>query len=147
MKIGFRVVCAVTLLLATSRCGGDTPTAASAVLDVPYAQTDLAVGSGKLAATGSRAGVYYTLWMFSASGADNKGSQLQSLTSGQPFSFIVGTGAVIKGFDQGVMGMAVGGKRRLTLPPSLAYGSAGSPPTIPGNATLIFEIELVSLAD
>jgi FKBP-type peptidyl-prolyl cis-trans isomerase FkpA len=145
MKTALHLLCAA-LILAAGGCGG-SPTSASTGVNVPYAQTDLALGSGRLAAAGNHVTVYYTLWLYSTSAADNKGSQLQSLTSGTPFAFVLGTGAVIKGFDQGVTGMAVGGKRRLTLPPSLAYGSTGSPPSIPGNATLIFEIELVTLTD
>ena len=64
---------------------------------------------------------------------------------GDPFKFTIGKGEVIKGWDQGVVGMKIGGKRRLRIPPDLGYGASGSPPTIPANAGLVFEIELVSI--
>lgn len=132
------------VLLATISCGG-SPTAPldpSQGLSVPFAQTDLIVGSGRQAANGDRLTVNYTLWLYDPTKGDNKGRQLQS----GPFQFTLGAGQVIRGFDQGVPGMAIGGKRRLVIPPSLAYGSAGSPPDIPPNATIVFEVELVNIA-
>jgi FKBP-type peptidyl-prolyl cis-trans isomerase FkpA len=89
---------------------------------------------------GRAVNVNYTLWLYNAGGTDNKGSRLEA----GAFPFTVGTG-VIPGFSQGVVGMKVGGLRRVTIPPSLAYGAQGQPPTIPGNSTLIFEIELLSV--
>jgi FKBP-type peptidyl-prolyl cis-trans isomerase len=119
-------------------CGDSNPTAPSA--NVPFSTVDLRVGTGATAAVGSPVSVNYTLWLYNAGGVDNKGSRLET----GPFSFTVGQG-VIPGFSQGVAGMRVGGLRRVTIPPSLAYGSQGSGQTIPPNATLIFEIELVSI--
>jgi FKBP-type peptidyl-prolyl cis-trans isomerase len=111
-------------------------------LNVPFSQTDLVVGPGRVAANGNVLNVNYTLWLYDGSKTDNKGNQLQT----GPFQFTLGAGGVIAGWNQGVPGMAVGGKRRLVLPPSLAYGTAGSSDgSIPPNATIIFEIELLNV--
>ena len=102
---------------------------------------DLREGTGATAGIGSTVSVHYTLW-------DTECFRIESsLDSGDPISFVAGVGNVIQGFDEGVIGMKVGGKRFLVIPPDLAYGEAGSPPSIPGNATLLFEIELVSSVD
>lgn len=132
---------AVVLMCAAvvSACGGnDTPTSPS--VNVPFATTDIRVGTGAEATTGRNVTVAYAGWLYSTSAPENKGTQFDSGT----FSFTVGTG-VIAGFSRGVTGMRVGGQRRVVIPPDLGYGSAGSPPTIPGNATLIFDIELRSV--
>jgi FKBP-type peptidyl-prolyl cis-trans isomerase len=133
-------VLAAVVALAVSACGGNntTPTAPSA--NVPFSTTDLRVGTGAEATLGRSVNVNYTLWLWDSLGTDNKGSRLQSGT----FTFVVGQG-VIQGFSQGTIGMRVGGLRRVVVPPNLGYGSAGMPPDIPGNATLIFEIELLSV--
>lgn len=132
---------AVVLMFAAvvSACGGnDTPTSPS--VNVPFATTDIRVGTGAEATTGRNVTVAYAGWLYSTSAAENKGAQFDAGT----FSFTVGTG-VIAGFSRGVIGMRVGGQRRVVIPPDLGYGSAGSPPAIPGNATLIFDIELRSV--
>src|SRR4051812_8202132 len=118
MKIFFPVLCAALLL--TPACGG-SPTDPSQVTGVAYSQTDLVVGTGKVAANGNTVTTNYTLWLYNGAVPENKGTQLQIGS----FPFVLGTGAVVKGFDQGVLGMAVGGKRRLIIPPSLGYGAAG----------------------
>ena len=138
MKLLFSILFAA-LILAPA-CGG-SPTDPSVNANVAYSQTDLTVGSGKVAAVGNTATVNYSLWLYDRAGTDNKGKFLQS----NSFTFVIGAGRSIPGFDQATTGMAVGGKRRATIPPNLAYGSAGSPPEIPGNATLIFELELVNV--
>lgn len=133
------IACVFVLALFASGCGGDsTPTAPSA--NVPFSTVDLRVGTGAEAATGRSVVVNYNGWLYNSAGTDNKGSRFDAGT----FPFVVGTG-VIPGFSQGVVGMRVGGLRRVTIPPNLAYGSQGSGSTIPPNATLIFEIELVSV--
>lgn len=131
----------IGLALFVGACGGSdsgSPTAPSA--NVPFSTTDLRVGTGTEATIGRSVNVNYSLWLWDSLGTDNKGSRIQAGT----FPFTVGQG-VIQGFSQGTIGMRVGGLRRVVVPPSLGYGSAGSPPDIPGNATLIFEIELLSV--
>jgi FKBP-type peptidyl-prolyl cis-trans isomerase FkpA len=126
-----------TALLFCVGCGGSS-TAPSTVT-----QTDLVVGAGATASTGNRVTVAYAGFLFDSSQPNNKGRQFDSAPS---FSFTIGAGQVIKGWDQGVPGMRVGGQRRLTIPPELAYGSAGAGGgVIPPNATLVFDITLISI--
>lgn len=106
---------------------------------------ELQPGTGAAIAAGQQAVVQYTGWLYEASAHDKKGQQFDSsLTSGQPFRFVIGSGQVIKGWDQGVLGMKVGGQRRLTVPPDLAYGEGGAGPIPPG-ATLIFDVNLIGI--
>ena len=100
---------------------------------------DLKVGTGAEAKEGSKVKVHYTGTLKSGKKFDS------SLDRGKPFEFTIGKGQVIKGWDKGVKGMKVGGKRKLTIPYELAYGEHGKPPTIPPRATLIFEIELLGV--
>lgn len=133
----------LALVLLASVAAGCNKTATSPTANVPYSQTDLSAGSGAQAAAGNRATVAYTGWLYDASRTDNKGSQFDSSNS---FAFTIGLGQVIKGWDQGVPGMRVGGQRRLVLPPELAYGSSGAGGgVIPPNATLVFDITLLSV--
>ncbi|MBI5710831.1 MAG: FKBP-type peptidyl-prolyl cis-trans isomerase [Candidatus Eisenbacteria bacterium] len=98
---------------------------------------DLATGDGALAETGMSAAVHYTGWLTDGTKFDS------SVDRGQPFTFRLGAGQVIRGWDEGVRGMRVGGKRKLTIPPDLGYGAAGAGGVIPPNATLVFEVELL----
>jgi len=101
---------------------------------------DLAPGKGAAAKTGDTVKVHYTGTLL------KNGKKFDSsLDRNEPFEFKLGAGGVIKGWDEGVVGMKVGGKRKLTIPPDLAYGKRGSPPTIPPNSPLVFEIELLSI--
>lgn len=126
-------VCLVLLVatLAVSACGSSSPVAPDQN-SVAYSQTDLTVGTGTEATPGKTASVQYLLWLYSETGVDKKGQQVDS---GQ-FAYVVGSNQVIKGFDTAVTGMKVGGIRRATIPPSLAYGSTGSS-SIPPNAALV----------
>ena len=103
-------------------------------------------GSGAAIGGGQIAVVQYTGWLYEASATDHKGKQFDSsLTRHEAFKFPLGTGSVIKGWDQGVIGMQVGESRRLIIPPELAYGDAGAGGVIPPGATLVFDVELVGI--
>jgi FKBP-type peptidyl-prolyl cis-trans isomerase len=128
------------LLMAAGYAGCGSTTAPSA--NVPFTQTDLRIGAGADAVAGKSLTVSYTGWLYDATQTDNKGAVFDSSRS---FVFVLGTGAVIAGWDQGVPGMKVGGLRRLVIPPNLAYGANGNGTTIPANATLIFEIGVLSV--
>jgi FKBP-type peptidyl-prolyl cis-trans isomerase len=131
-----RVIVSAALVICVA-CGGDSPTSPS------LTQTDLVVGTGATAASGNRVTVAYTGWLNDTAQPNGKGRQFDSSAS---FSFTLGAGQVIKGWDQGVVGMRVGGQRRLVIPPDLAYGSAGAGGgVIPPNATLVFDITLNSV--
>lgn len=100
---------------------------------------DLVVGTGEEAVAGQPVQVHYTGWLMDAEKFDS------SLDRGEPFSFPLGGGRVIPGWDEGVVGMKVGGKRRLVIPPALGYGEGGYPPLIPPNSTLVFDVELLGV--
>ena len=143
-------ICLLSTLIAAltgaAACGGGdegggptTPTPSA-----PFSQTDLVVGSGAVATTGRFLTVHYTGWLYSTSGTDNKGTQFDSSVGSNPYGFTLGLGSVIRGWDLGLVGMRVGGQRRLVIPPDLAYGAAGRG-SIPPNATLVFDVELVNV--
>ena len=100
---------------------------------------DLVVGNGDAASAGQRVSVHYTGWTTDGKKFDS------SKDRGQAFSFSLGEGEVIRGWDEGVAGMKVGGKRKLTIPPELGYGTRGAGKVIPPNATLLFEVELLAV--
>jgi FKBP-type peptidyl-prolyl cis-trans isomerase len=105
--------------------------------------TDTTVGTGTEATKGSKVSVHYTGWLYN-NGA--KGAKFDSsLDRGQPFGFALGAGQVIRGWDEGVSGMKVGGKRTLIIPPDLGYGARGAGGVIPPNATLMFDVELLGV--
>ncbi len=107
---------------------------------------DVKVGTGKEATPGKMVSVHYTGWLFDKSAADNKGKKFDS-SRDRPgnFTFPLGAGRVIKGWDQGVQGMKVGGQRTLIIPPSMGYGARGAGNIIPSNATLVFDVELMGV--
>ena len=128
------------LLAATLACNKNPNSPTSGA---PYSQTDLTIGGGTQANAGNRATVNYTGWLYDSTQTDGKGRQFDS---GNGFTFTLGAGQVIKGWDQGVPGMRVGGVRRLVIPPELAYGSTGAGNgVIPPNATLVFDVTLTGV--
>lgn len=110
-----------------------------------YGQIDLKEGTGPMAASGQTATVNYTGWLYSEGAPEQKGTKFDSSIGRAPFSFKLGAGQVIRGWDQGVLGMKVGGQRRLVLPPEFAYGARGAGGLIPPNATLVFDVELLGV--
>jgi FKBP-type peptidyl-prolyl cis-trans isomerase FkpA len=109
--------------------------------------TDVRVGTGEEAVTGKIVNVHYTGWLFDKSAKDNKGKKFDS-SRDRPghFSFPLGAGRVIKGWDQGVQGMKIGGQRTLIIAPSMGYGARGAGNVIPPNATLVFDVELLGFS-
>jgi FKBP-type peptidyl-prolyl cis-trans isomerase FkpA len=136
----------VVLAGMIAACGGKPSTAVPASGVSSMQSIELKAGTGEAVTAGKVAVVQYTGWLYEASAKDNKGKQFDSSrTGGQPFKFPVGTGQVIKGWDQGVLGMKVGGSRRLIIPADLAYGDSGAGGVIPPGATLVFDIDLVAV--
>jgi FKBP-type peptidyl-prolyl cis-trans isomerase len=149
-----RHVLALIVALAAAACGGGDdngnpnnptpPPQGPPTLQI----VDVTVGTGAEATGSKLVGVHYVLYLYDPAGPDGRGERLQASREllGAPYSYRQGTNAVIPGFEQGVTGMRVGGVRRVTVPPSLGYGAGGSG-LVPGNAWLVFELELVSVAD
>lgn len=107
---------------------------------------DITMGEGREAEPGFNVTVHYTGWLYDPKASDGKGKKFDSsLDRREPFIFYLGGGQVIQGWDQGVVGMKVGGKRTLIIPPEMGYGSYGAGGVIPPNATLIFEVELLNI--
>ena len=131
------IVCALLLIpQAMSTAKVTTPSGLQYV--------DLTVGNGDVAKAGDQVSVHYTGWLQNPGGS--KGRKFDSSKDrGQPFQFALGQGQVIKGWDEGVQGMKVGGVRELIIPPALGYGQRGAGGVIPPNATLIFEVELLGV--
>jgi FKBP-type peptidyl-prolyl cis-trans isomerase len=107
---------------------------------------DHKIGDGAEATQGMTVSVHYTGWLFDADAPENKGQKFDSSRDrGSPFSFPLGAGRVIAGWDQGVAGMKIGGQRTLIIPPELGYGARGAGGVIPPNATLVFDVELLGV--
>ena len=136
--------------LALSLAAGLAVAAAPATKAAPAASVqqlkiiDTVVGKGKQAVAGNTVKVHYTGWLYAPKAAKQRGQQFDSSVGGEPFTFPLGMGGVIKGWDQGVAGMKVGGKRTLIIPSELGYGARGAGPIPPG-ATLVFDVELLDV--
>jgi FKBP-type peptidyl-prolyl cis-trans isomerase FkpA len=136
-------VCAVAPSLA---CGSSTtaPTSSPNSGITTLQITDVKAGTGTTASNGRQLTVNYTGWVYSTTAADHHGNQFDSSVGKTPFTFTLGVGQVIAGWDQGFNGMRVGGQRTLIIPPSLGYGNQAAG-TIPPNSTLIFDVELLDV--
>ena len=132
-------------ILAVSAPVGRSDAADNQVTEMPdgLKYTDSKTGDGAVAKAGNKVSVHYTGWL-SDNGAKGKKFD-SSVDRGQPFQFTLGAKQVIAGWDEGVAGMKVGGKRTLTIPPELGYGSRGAPGAIPPNSTLIFDVALLQV--
>jgi FKBP-type peptidyl-prolyl cis-trans isomerase FkpA len=142
LTMSARVALILAIALSATACGGNsesttTPTPPTA----PFSATDLREGTGTAASQGRTVTVSYTGWLFDPSKPESKGTQFDSQTS---FTFQLGVGRVIAGWEQGIPGMKTGGQRRLVIPPNLGYGSqmVGA---IPPNSTLVFDVMLLNV--
>jgi FKBP-type peptidyl-prolyl cis-trans isomerase FkpA len=131
-----------TVLMLAGACTSTSGSTLAPTSVGTYTQIDVVLGTGAQAVAGNRLTVSYTGWLYDTGQPNGKGKQFDSNTS---FPFTLGAGQVIKGWDQGVAGMRVGGQRRLIIPPELAYGNQVVNNTIPANATLVFDITLISI--
>ena len=133
----------------SERRRADAPAAATAAPVTELQKTDIVKGAGEGISAGQRAVVHYTGWLYDPSAPDHKGTQFDSSrTRGKPFRFVIGAGGVIKGWEEGVQGMQPGGQRQLVIPADLGYGATGAGNgTIPPNATLLFDVELLAIED
>lgn len=135
----------LSLVLSLSACNRPSEVVDPANSVAAMQSTDLIVGTGVAAESGKQVTVHYTGWLYDTKAPGQRGQQFDSsVTRGMPFSFQLGDGQVIKGWDQGVLGMKVGGHRNLIIPSDLAYGPRGRGP-IPPAATLVFDIQLIAV--
>ena len=134
-------VALLALLVVTAGCAGSATAPSSYAA---FSQSDIVVGTGAEATSGKTATVNYTGWVYDSSKPEQRGAQFDSSIGKTPFSFVLGGGSVIAGWEQGVPGMKVGGVRRLVIPPALGYGGTRQG-SIPPNATLVFEIEMLAV--
>ena len=139
------VVGLVALGIVAGSAGCTSPTSPT-VYSGALSKQDITVGTGVEAATGKTLVVNYSGWLYDDTKPDKKGEVFDASTPGQPFVFKLGVGQVIQGWDVGIVGMKVGGVRRLIIPSELAYGRVGVGSSIPPNAALVFDVELLSVA-
>lgn len=130
---------AISLVFVMVGCASEKKTGKTVMTPSGLKYIDLVVGTGPAPKIGARVSVHYTGWLEDGTKFDS------SRDRGVPFSFVLGRGEVIKGWDEGIASMRVGGKRRLIIPPELGYGQRGAGNIIPPNATLIFEVELLKI--
>ena len=139
-----RILVVASVPAVASIVAGCTKAPAGPSSYAAFSQTDVRMGTGPAAASGSVLTVHYTGWFYDGSSTDGKGTLFESSVGGSPFQFTLGRGQVIAGWERGLVGMQAGGLRRLVIPPSLAYGSIRNR-IVPPNATLVFEVELLQI--
>ena len=133
-----------SLLLALCACSSPGPMPVGSVAELQ--RIDEKTGSGAIATAGSDVTVHYTGWLYDESAKNQRGAEFDSsVKRGEPFTYLLGAGRVIRGWDEGVAGMRVGGKRVLLIPSDLGYGSDGAGGVIPPHASLVFEVELLGV--
>ncbi len=143
-----RAIATTALVAALTACAGTEPETMnqgqSTITELQ--KQDAKAGTGADAAAGKAVTVHYTGWLYDAAKPDKKGQKFDSSRDrNEPFTFRLGAGEVIRGWDEGVAGMKVGGQRTLTIPPDLGYGRRGAGGAIPPNATLVFDVELLAV--
>ena len=140
-----RFVLPLLALLVLSACNDPGPPPGGSVAEMQ--RIDDVVGAGTAATPGNTVTVHYTGWLFDEKAPQQRGLKFDSsLDRGEPFTFKLGAGQVIRGWDEGVAGMKIGGKRTLLIPAWLGYGSSGAGGVIPPNASLVFEVELLGVS-
>ncbi|MDH4216587.1 MAG: FKBP-type peptidyl-prolyl cis-trans isomerase [Gallionella sp.] len=133
-------------IFATTACSEQANTQKGTSTMTELIKTDNKLGEGDLATSGKLVLVHYTGWLYDEAAPDHKGKKFDSSRDrSEPFNFPLGAGHVIKGWDQGVEGMKVGGQRTLVIPAQLGYGARGAGGVIPPNATLVFDVELLAV--
>ena len=140
-----RLVLSLLVLLMLCACTDPGPPPGGSVAELQ--RIDAVVGTGTEATPGTLVSVHYTGWLYDEKAPRQRGKKFDSsVDRGEPFSFKLGAGQVIRGWDEGVAGMKVGGKRTLLIPAWLGYGSSGAGGVIPPNASLVFEVELLDVS-
>ncbi len=143
----FPVLLLTGLLACSVQAEPMTPVQQGSVMTLNgMTMTDTVKGKGPAAKRGNIVVVHYTGWLYDPTAPGNKGQKFDSsVDRGEPFSFMLGAGRVIRGWDEGLVGMTVGSKRTLVIPPTMGYGSQGAGNVIPPNATLVFDVDLLEL--
>lgn len=144
----YGLLVAVALVLAAAACGqSDEASPGGGMSNITeLGKVDAKTGEGDEAAAGQQVTVHYTGWLYDETSADHKGRKFDSSRDrNEPFEFRLGAGQVIRGWDEGVAGMKVGGQRTLTIPSDMGYGARGAGGVIPPNATLVFDVELLGV--
>jgi FKBP-type peptidyl-prolyl cis-trans isomerase FkpA len=144
MKSSFLAI-ALCIASITPFTQAETAPASQAATSSKLEIMDIKTGTGKEAVAGNTVTVHYSGWLFDAKAAKNRGAAFDSSVGKSPFSFPLGAKRVIKGWDMGVAGMKIGGKRTLIIPAELAYGERGAGNVIPPNAPLVFDVELLDV--
>lgn len=140
------VLLLATSIFSTTACSEQATTKMETSSMTELIKTDVKLGTGEMATAGKNVSVHYTGWLYDASAPDHHGKKFDSSRDrNEPFGFTLGAGRVIKGWDQGVEGMKVGGERTLIIPASMGYGARGAGGVIPPNATLVFDVELLGV--